>query len=53
MTVTEIEPRELAELSKSGRPIDLIDVRTPTEYREVHVGFARNAPPWTASTRRR
>ena len=42
--MTAIEPRELAELSKSGRPIDLIDVRTPTEFREVHVGFARNVP---------
>ena len=44
MSVTDIEPRELAELGQSGRPIDLIDVRTPTEYREVHVGFARNVP---------
>ena len=42
--MTAIEPRELAELSKSGRPIDLIDVRTPTEYREVHVEGARNVP---------
>ena len=44
MTVTAIEPQELAELCKSGRPIDLIDVRTPTEYREVHVEGARNVP---------
>ena len=34
----------LAELSKAGGSIDLIDVRTPREYREVHVEFARNVP---------
>ena len=44
MPVTDIEPRGLAELSKSGQPIDLIDVRTPTEYREAHVEGARNVP---------
>ena len=44
MTVTAIEPRELAELSKRGKPIDFIDVRTPTEYREVHVPGAANVP---------
>ena len=42
--MTAIEPRELAELSKSGRPIDLIDVRTPEEYREVHVEGAKCVP---------
>jgi rhodanese-related sulfurtransferase len=44
MSVTTITPRQLSELSQSGAPIDLIDVRTPVEYREVHVGFARNLP---------
>ena len=39
-----ITPRELAELCKQGKKIDLIDVRTPVEYREVHVGIARNVP---------
>ena len=34
----------LAERSKAGGSIDLIDVRTPREYREVHVEFARNVP---------
>ena len=43
MTVTTISPRQLADLCKSGK-IELIDVRTPIEYREVHVEFARNAP---------
>jgi len=39
-----ITPQELAELCKDGRKIDLIDVRTPVEYREVRVEIARNVP---------
>ena len=39
-----ITPQELAELCKEGKKIDLIDVRTPVEYREVHVEIARNVP---------
>lgn len=41
---TTVSPRELAELRLSGRPVDLIDVRTPVEFGEVHVDFARNVP---------
>ena len=44
MTIAAIKPQELAELSKRGRKIDLIDVRTPVEFREVHVEVARNVP---------
>jgi rhodanese-related sulfurtransferase len=44
MTVTVIKPQELAGLCKEGKKIDLIDVRTPVEYREVHVEIARNVP---------
>ena len=44
MNVALITPHQLAELCRSGRKIDLIDVRTPVEYREVHVEFARNVP---------
>ena len=43
MTVTTISPQQLAELCKNGK-IELIDVRTPVEFREVHVEFARNVP---------
>jgi rhodanese-related sulfurtransferase len=43
MSVMTISPQQLAELCKSG-PIELIDVRTPIEYREVHVAAARNVP---------
>jgi len=43
MTVTTISPRQLADLCTSGK-IDLIDVRTPVEYRELHATDARNMP---------
>ena len=44
MSATVISAEQLAQLHKTGRKIDLIDVRTPAEYREVHVEFARNLP---------
>ena len=44
MTVTTMSPHQLAELCKDGKKIDLIDVRTPVEFREVHVQIARNVP---------
>ncbi len=39
-----ISPKQLHDLVASGKRVDLIDVRTPVEYREVHVAFARNVP---------
>jgi rhodanese-related sulfurtransferase len=44
MAVSEISPQRLAELCKERGKIDLIDVRTPKEYRQVHVEFAQNIP---------
>ena len=44
MSTSTISPAALNELGKSGRKIDLIDVRTPVEFREIHVEFARNVP---------
>ncbi len=44
MEVATITPRELDALRRQGRPVDLIDVRTPAEYREVHADSARLAP---------
>ncbi|TWT99993.1 Inner membrane protein YgaP [Botrimarina colliarenosi] len=38
-----ISPAELAEALRQGNP-NLIDVRTPAEFREVHVRGARNVP---------
>jgi rhodanese-related sulfurtransferase len=43
MTVTTISPQQLAELCKNGN-IDLLDVRMPVEFHEVHVDAARNVP---------
>jgi rhodanese-related sulfurtransferase len=44
MNVSTITPQQLAELCKGNGNLDLIDVRTPVEFREVHVEFARNVP---------
>lgn len=44
MSVTTMSPKQLHDLVQAGKPAELIDVRTPIEYREVHVGFARNVP---------
>lgn len=44
MSTAAIRPKELADLRKEGKTIDLIDVRTPVEYREFHVDIARNVP---------
>ena len=51
MDVRTIAPRDLAARQRAGDPVDLIDVRTPAEFREVHLAFARNVPlsdldPW-------
>lgn len=43
MEVIEITPQELLERQKAGT-IDLIDVRTPAEFEEMHVSFARLMP---------
>ena len=44
MSVPTITPARLEQLRTAGKAVDLIDVRTPVEYREVHVAFARNVP---------
>lgn len=43
MNVPVISPSQLADCRKGGM-IELVDVRTPVEFREVHVEFARNVP---------
>jgi rhodanese-related sulfurtransferase len=43
VTVTTISPQQLAELCKTGN-IELVDVRTQVEFREVHAANARNLP---------
>jgi rhodanese-related sulfurtransferase len=39
-----IEPHDLAALIRAGRTIDLIDVRTPVEFAEVHAAGAALIP---------
>jgi rhodanese-related sulfurtransferase len=41
---TSITPQELSQRRAVGKQVELIDVRTPVEFREVHVDFARNVP---------
>ncbi len=42
--ISTITPRELEDLRKNGQSIELIDVRTPAEYREYHATPALNVP---------
>jgi rhodanese-related sulfurtransferase len=42
MGVATISPRDLAARQQASQPVELIDVRTPVEFREVHAEFARN-----------
>ena len=44
MSIATISPAGLAQRYKDDQKLDLIDVRTPVEFREVHVKFARNVP---------
>ncbi len=44
MSISNISPAQLAELCKEGKKVELIDVRTPVEFQEVHVEIARNVP---------
>ncbi len=44
MDVRTITPKEVDDLRRRGRAVDLIDVRTPVEYREVHAEAARSVP---------
>jgi rhodanese-related sulfurtransferase len=44
MNTATITPQQLHELVQAGHQVELIDVRTPVEFREIHVGFARNVP---------
>lgn len=43
-TLTTCPASEVARLIKEGRPIDLIDVRTPVEYAAVHAKGATSIP---------
>lgn len=44
MTSGMISPKELSDRLSDGQSINLIDVRTPVEFRELHVQGAQNIP---------
>lgn len=44
MDIRTITPVEFEELRRRGHAVELIDVRTPVEYREVHAAPARLVP---------
>ncbi|MCE9546876.1 MAG: rhodanese-like domain-containing protein [Planctomycetia bacterium] len=44
MDVLSITPQQLAEIAQRNGKIDLLDVRTPIEYRAMHITHARNVP---------
>jgi rhodanese-related sulfurtransferase len=39
-----ISPKHLSETVSDGRKVELIDVRTPVEFREIHIPFAQSVP---------
>jgi rhodanese-related sulfurtransferase len=44
MSVATISPQALAKLCQENQDIELLDVRMPVEYQELHVAAARNVP---------
>jgi len=44
MSLRTITPQQLQNAIQSGERVELIDVRTPVEFREVHVTVAKNVP---------
>ena len=42
--ISTTTPKSLGNLIKNGQTVQLIDVRTPAEYRECHVISAQNIP---------
>jgi len=44
MSFSVIQPKQLGELLQQGKTIEVIDVRTPVEFQEVHLKVARNVP---------
>jgi rhodanese-related sulfurtransferase len=44
MPVTTIAPQQVVQRRHDGNPLEIIDVRTPAEYAQVHVEGARSVP---------
>ncbi|MFM7058420.1 MAG: rhodanese-like domain-containing protein [Planctomycetota bacterium] len=52
MSVRTISPKQLQERIQAGESIEIIDVRTPMEFQEVHAVTARNEPLESLDCRR-
>jgi len=39
-----ITPTDLHRRIENGEPVEVIDVRTPVEFNEIHATVARNVP---------
>jgi rhodanese-related sulfurtransferase len=44
MSILTITPQEFAQRCQGGKKLEVVDVRTPVEFREVHLEVARNIP---------
>ena len=44
MGIATVSPARLHDVAQTGQAVELIDVRTPAEFEEAHVSFARNVP---------
>lgn len=44
MSVATIQAKDLYALVQAGKSVDIVDVRTPVEYREIHAQGARLVP---------
>ena len=44
MSIEMISPTELSNSCQNGDSVDLVDVRTPAEFEEIHIPEARNVP---------
>jgi rhodanese-related sulfurtransferase len=44
MSIQTVPPQEVFSRAKSGAPLDIIDVRTPAEFAQVHAQGARSVP---------
>jgi rhodanese-related sulfurtransferase len=44
MPVATVSPREVLQRRQEGKSVEIIDVRTPAEYAQVHVEGARSEP---------
>ena len=49
MTFKSITPKELHDRTQAGGPVNLIDVRSPAEFAQVHAAGARSVPLDTLS----